>query len=350
MYGGGVKARLLADLASRDNVFVTMLTETHIDSDVLDSEILSCISDFTIFRGDRDGRNCGGVAILAHENLSGEIIESFDNQAVQFVVERLHALNTVFCCLYRPPDTKFKEFDEALSELNRIISDFPSPMPTLVFGGDLNFPQTAIQWECVDHSLVPYVGVNRGERDGEGPKVRAQASKMLELMEYHNMAQYVNEVTHGKEILDILFTNDPDLIHSLCTESFPSFTDHELVNIRVNYKLFNTTPMKREFLLDSARRMSLLDFNKAPWGDIRQELRNIDWSDLKRLSIKSPVVGHSFFVSKILGILEHFVPRKENRCSGRNKKTRCRNLLWRKLSKIKTQIKKSRIGIKAKCK
>ena len=52
-----------------------MLSETHIDRDVLESEILACIPEFTIFRGDRNGRNCGGVAMLVH-NIATEPVEN----------------------------------------------------------------------------------------------------------------------------------------------------------------------------------------------------------------------------------------------------------------------------------
>ena len=257
---------------------------------------------------------------------------------VQFVVVKVHAINSVFCCFYRPPDTQYREFEEALTELSTILSNLPTPTPTIIFGGDLNFPQKVIEWLHVEGSCIPHIGFHRGDGNGEGPKVRAQATKLLELMAQYNMAQYVNKVTHGKEIIDIMFPNDPDLVHSISTESFPSFTDHSLVNMRVNYKISKEPTEKRGFLLDSARRINVLDFNKAPWSNIRQELKNFDWSDLKILSSKNPVVAYSFFLVELISILEKFIPRKTVCPGRRNKRTRTRNLIWRKLSRLKIQM------------
>ena len=130
---------------------------------------------------------------------------SFDNDFVQLVVVKAHALNTVFCCIYRPPDTSLAEFNQALNEIRKMLSDLPSPSPTIVIGGDLNFPHSVVQWSVADELLIPNVMNHRGEGDGDGPKVRVQASKFLDLVAHFNMEQYVREVTHSKEILDLFF-------------------------------------------------------------------------------------------------------------------------------------------------
>ena len=115
-----------------------------------------------------------------------------------------------------------------------------------MLGGDLNFPKQVISCQNIDDILVPTVGENRGEGNGEGPKVRAQASLLIELTNQYNMAQYINKITHGREILDLVFSNDPNLVHSISTEPFPTFTDHLLVTLRVNYQL-QKTPEKPHY-------------------------------------------------------------------------------------------------------
>ena len=149
--------------------------------------------------------------------LSGELLGTFDNNVVELVVVKAYSLNTVFCCIYRPPDTRLREFSQALDELKRILDYLPTPTPTLVLGGDLNFPQDTIMWQSIEDSLIPSVKEHRGEGNGDGPKVRAQAASLIELTNHYNMSQYVDRITHGKEILDLLFSNDPNLVHSLYT-------------------------------------------------------------------------------------------------------------------------------------
>ena len=196
--GGRSKSGFISDLASRDNSLVTMLTETHLHESVCSSEILYHIPGYDMFRCDRANRQCGGVAILMKSSLSGELLGTFDNRVVEFVVVKACSLNTVFCCIYRPPDTSLQEFSQALTELKKILADIPTPTPTLVLGGDLNFPKDVISWQNIEGSLVPQVGEHRGEGNGVGPKVRVQASSLIELMNYYNMNQYVDRTTHGK--------------------------------------------------------------------------------------------------------------------------------------------------------
>ena len=71
----------------------------------------------------------------------------------------------------------------------------------------------------------------------------------------HHMAQYVDQVTHEKEILDLFYTSDPQLVSHITTEHFPRFTDHKIVTINVNY-LLSKKPVKDEMsLLDSGQRL-----------------------------------------------------------------------------------------------
>ena len=240
--GGRSKTGFIADLAAESHALVTMLTETHLTEAVLSSEITVNIPEYSIFRGDRAGRKGGGVALLVHENLSGELISSFDNGVVEFVIVKVHALNTVFCVMYRPPDTTLTEFNQALSELDTVISNLPAPTPTLVLGGDFNFPKSAVEWQRVDGVLVPAVHEHREEGTRDGPKVRLQAAKLMDMAHRHHMAQYVDKVTHGKEVLDLVFSNNPDLIHSINTETFPQLTDHSVITMTANYTLNKSPP------------------------------------------------------------------------------------------------------------
>ena len=252
----------MVDLASRHHSLVTMLTETWLSDQVLSSEVTVDIPGYNLYRCDRVGRLRGGVAMLVREDLGGEMLGSFDNGVVQMAVVRVHALKTVLCVMYRPPDTTLAELSPALTELDRILSDLTAPTPTLVLCGDFNFPKAALEWQLVDGVIVPVVLGHHAE--GEGQHVRLQAERLVQLAYRHHMAQYVDRVTHGHEVLDLFFSNNPELVHSVSTESFPTFTDHMAVTVGVNYTLGKPPPKQKMSLLDSARRLKVLDFSKAP--------------------------------------------------------------------------------------
>ena len=128
------------------------------------------------------------------------------------------------------------------------------------------------------------------------------------------MIQYVDQVTHGKEILDLCFSSDPELISHITSESFPLFTDHKIVTINVNY-LHEQKPVKKEMaLLDSAYRLRKLDFAKAPWTNVRQELAKLNWTPMSSLAKTSPTLAHSWFLHQIIPVLETLLPAKKAVC------------------------------------
>ena len=121
--------------------------------------------------------------------------------------------------------------------------------------GDLNFPAKDLQWQRVDDCLIPIVHTHRDVASEDGQQVRLQAQKLCDLMLQHHLAQYVDLITHEKEILDLFYCSDPQLVTHVDTEYFPRFTDHKILTISVNY-LLGKAPIKEEMsLLDSGKRL-----------------------------------------------------------------------------------------------
>ena len=275
--------------------------------------------------------------MFVRDDVSAECIGSFDNGVCELLVLKIHSLNTVLAIIYRPPDTRLSEFSPALTELNKLLTDLPAPAPNLVLMGDLNFPSTVMNRMSVDGLLVPSVHGHRLEGAEDGQQARLQASRLCDMATSHHMVQLVGNPTHGKEILDLVFTSDPHFVSHIGLEPFPVFTDHSVLSIMVNCKL-ETTPNKEQmFILDSARRLNKLDFSKAPWLDIKKRLKSVDWSPLSRLASVNPTLAHSWFLQQILPILENLVPVKKIG-KGRSKLHRKRKLIWRKIRKINARI------------
>ena len=117
------------------------------------------------------------------------------------------------------------------------------------------------------------------------------------------------------------------------------FTDHNIVTVNVCYQLGQRHNKDESALLDSARRLHMLDFSKAPWSDIRRELSKVNWALMESLASKNYTIAHSWFICQILPILEKLVPSRNCLNHGRSSLHRKRKLMWRKLARVKSKLK-----------
>ena len=100
------------------------MTETWLHNGVYDAEVSHDFPGYSIL-GD-------GEAVYLRDDLTGEVLGSFDNGVCEMLVVFIHQLNTVAAVIYRPPDTKLAEFTPVLSNLDTILSELPDPQ-TLYF-------------------------------------------------------------------------------------------------------------------------------------------------------------------------------------------------------------------------
>ena len=217
-------------------------------------------------RCDRETRQGGGVALYLREDLTGDVLCTFDNGVCELLVVMVHQLNTAVAVVYRPPNTRINQFSELISKLDNVLADLPTPTPTVTLMGDFNFPKHAIAWSRCDGSdsdLVPLVSNHRDGETADGKQDRLQAARLCDFAVKHCLIQQVEIPTHGVEILDLIFTNDHDLVSSVSAESWPLFTDHKIVTATVSYQLDHPVKTKETHLLECGRRLKLLDFNKA---------------------------------------------------------------------------------------
>ena len=207
------------------------MTETWLKESILDSEVLYNFPGYNIFRCDRSqDRQGGGVCLYLRDSYTGEILASLSNSVCELLIVKVHQLNTIVCVVYRPPDTKLSEFREILSFLEETISSLPTPTPNILLMGDFNFNQRSLLWSRdEDDYLVPRVRNYRESVTQEGKQDRQQAQALVSLCEKYFLFQIVDQTTRGDEILDLVFTNNSDLVKDVCTESWEKFTDHKIV-------------------------------------------------------------------------------------------------------------------------
>ena len=113
--------------------------------------------------------------------------------------------------------------------------------------------------------LMPRVAQHRVmEQPGEGCQVRQQAAQLCDLAEKHHLTQQVGVPTRETEVLDLIWSSNPDLVSNVLVDTFKDFTDHSVVTGTTTFRLAKVIDKEETFLLDSGRRFRKLDFPKAP--------------------------------------------------------------------------------------
>ena len=189
----------MSDIATQDNTTFLALTETHLGDNILDAEIN--IANYTLYRTDRLERSHGGIAIYLREELAAntEILETFSNSTTEMLALYVKKMDLIIVVIYRPPNTTFRNFKEAAEKIQHLLQLLPTPLTEVILTGDFNF--LTITW--------PQMQIHGGSRDVP---------------------------TRGKNILDLLFSNNWDLIHSQEVAK-PVMSDHNLIKVNTNWSL-----------------------------------------------------------------------------------------------------------------
>ena len=102
-----------------------------------------------------------------------------------------------------------------MQSIDSALSSLPTPTPNIVVMGDMNFPRSVIQWQMSEEgNLFPTVARHREEETPHGKQDRLQAQRLLEFAAKHCLQQAVHGPTHGAECLDLIWSNNMDLISS----------------------------------------------------------------------------------------------------------------------------------------
>ena len=150
--------------------------------------------------------------------------------------------------------------------------------------------------------MNPTVAEHRdmADPDGQGGLVRQQAAQFCELASKYQLIQQVGETTRGEEILDLIWSSNPDLVSTVHIDPFQSMTDHSVVTATTSYRIASEEIKERSFLLESGRRFHKLDLSKAPWAEIKRKLGQADWLPMETLAKTNVIAAHSLFVETVL--------------------------------------------------
>ena len=261
------------DLLNESSQLAFALTETGL-SDHNPAELH--ISGYSLYRQDRArprskrGRDSGGVALYIRDDqaIFNEVVFTYSNGVIETIGLQLQSLNFLLVVLYQKPDNRecnrrstSREFGHFLGELEEFLASQSPPAPDTVIMGGFNLPHG--DWSGGEST--------QGATGDEGDMVRASN----ELTSSHFLVQQVECSTHKDGgMLDLIFTNNGDLIHNFSVLPSPK-SDHFLIEISAVYKEPSVSEVEHSSMTD------VVDGEDPDFGDLNFFSEKIDSNALK---------------------------------------------------------------------
>ena len=187
------KVNLLRERMVQSGTIITALTETHLNSNILDAEV--SMDGYQIIRADRGlNRKKGGVALYIRNDIAAvcKLICAGSNGVVEYIMVHIEKYNVVIMNIYRPPRTRTGEFTPVLNSLKLKIDELQDMSISVILCGDFNFPRT---------------NFDLGTTYGGSTEDRTQAANLIRMKEDLCMKQIVDSPRRGENFLDLIFVN-----------------------------------------------------------------------------------------------------------------------------------------------
>ena len=328
------KIKYLETLLNEEEFAFAIFTESHLhkckdgcERCIDDSEIK--ITNYNIIRTDRTDRKKGGCCIFLKENIKNEILISKSNDYVELLAIKIEKLNLVLIACYRPPQTETDKFEDTIKEIRSTLKNISKPMPNIIICGDFNFP--FLKWKNVNGNII-------GEKiKGCTQSDREQSDLLLSLTNDFQLTQEISENTRKENCLDLLFTNNSDLIQNIKLYD-TAHSDHKIIEVftRLSSKPNGTNT---NFPNTSNRKMANLDYHdeKIDWEKIKQMLREVNWKE--ELQNKNTQECYLKMEEIVEDIIQDKIPQKREKVK-KLKICREKRTLFRKKRKLINALQK----------
>ena len=294
------------------------IVESWLKPHIQDAQIQ--IPNYQILRQDRKKRERGGVVLFVHNNLPTSNVKTFDDSFCGGIVCELNSIKAILITIYRPPGAPDSSFENLLKFIQRCITETTdnNEYRDIFFTGDFNLPE--ICWPIC-------------EKQTTQTKLSQSATLLLNFMEEHLLNQYVDKPTRGDNILDLILTNNSNIIsHIQSLET--NLSDHNIIKMQTTYNLLKPEP-KVQFRIPNHSFRSL-NLKKADFSAISDHLSTINWEELKSLS--TPDEFPELFRLTMLQVANIHFPQKTSRSKNLNPFVRARNILRRRRRKVRAQV------------
>ncbi len=257
---------------------VVLVVETWLSNAILDSQLLAFLP-YTIIRCDRQDKRGGGVSVFYKRELKAvpvpldPIYSSVELCALDLVNSGAHFR---LICSYLAPYVVPLSISTTIQCINS-LSCGTSPVCLV---GDFNLP--GIDWSSLSFPQQPHY-----------------ASFMFDMVFFNGFSQFITVPTRGKSVLDLLCTNDSDLLSSFeVSLPFTDSCDHHCIRFSLNYSdARHGDSITRQYR----------DFKRADWDSARLFLISINWIVCYANCVSVDQYWDSF-LSIINALICNFVP------------------------------------------
>lgn len=177
-------------------------------------------------RKDRVNRLDGGFFVAVSNKFTShrEVDIETDCEMVCVRLTTLEGNKVIFISYYRPPSSHIDNTINLRVALDRLFAKYRDP--TVVIGGDVNFP--FIDWATQ---------VNTSSLENKS------AEEFLQCLGIYSFEQMVEEPTRKDHLLDIILTNKPTVLQNVNVA--PGISDHHLINAEVMTNIAKISKIKR---------------------------------------------------------------------------------------------------------
>ena len=263
---------------------IVCITETWLSQE-FSSALIDPNQKFLIYRTDRNRKSpSGGVCIMVEKKLKSAKIEVnssglFDDVEMVACSLMLGSFTMHISCVYLAPNLTPEDFVIGINCLN---SFYNSNVPQVTVG---DFNQSKIDWNNMTSPT----------------DIKCEA--LLEFCQSNGLSQLVTESTRDRNILDLVFTNDSQMISTLhITEPF-STSDHNSISFQICCPVQNVEVTSSENDV-----IEYLNWNRANWDHFASYCDSLDWVTLLS-TLHSADECWEMFLEIINKGIKQFVPK-----------------------------------------
>lgn len=251
------KVNDLALALNCSDFFAIILVESWLNDSFTDDELN--LENYNIFRCDRSSASSnkvrgGGILIAVRKMISAYRIKPIDENVEQlFVSCNIGNCNFILGGVYIPPSSSDQIYHSHVSSLERIRLKYPSH--NFYIFGDYNIPN--LHW---------FNGNFRArEEQHSASLIITQGYTFLDF------SQHINIPNSNNVFLDLLFSNDPDILVTVPVDYiFPSSLHHEPYSFEIPWN--NNTKQNTIDMVDY-----FYDFRNADYVGLNNYLSPIKW-------------------------------------------------------------------------
>ena len=231
--------------------------------------------------GERLKENKGGVVTYVNENVEAIEIKKDSIGGCELLITDIKEINVINILVYRPPRTDKTAFEKVIKEIEATLEEMENRQEnrTVYMSGDFNFP--FITWKRDledDHRWEEKKECNSGTQEKE------QFEMLNELSNKYQLTQIVREETRGKNILDLIYTNETKTVNEV-TIMKTHYSDHKRIEIettiRVNERM--NEKINKEMEENKFKELNVRS-DEINWRGIGERIEQIQWEKTNEIT------------------------------------------------------------------